>query len=348
MKQIPCVTVIIPMFNEERYIAQCLESVLANDYPKDLLEILVVDGGSTDRSRDIVVEYLQRYSFIHLLDNPKRIMSSALNIGIRNARGEIIVRMDAHALPDPRYISRCIEILRAGIADIVGGRWIIEPGAPTVVAEAIALAVSHPFGAGDAVYRYGGAAGYVDTVPFGAFHKGLVFRVGLYDESLFVNEDYEFNYRVRRAGGRVFFSPDIISRYYARSTLRALARQYYRYGWWKVRMLRKYPAAVRWRQLVAPMFLLSLAAASGGAVIWPIFRIVLGMIFFAYTLASLTTSVIINLRRGSWRTIVWLPVAFAIIHFSWAAGFLSSLIALPFSRLKSQIPKSDRHGIPAC
>ena len=337
----PTVSVVIPCYNEQDTISEVLAALVGQTYPLEQMEVLVVDGMSTDNTRQRVVEFIRRTSRlrVHIVDNPRRTIPAALNLGISLAQGEYIVRMDAHALPDPHYISRCIEILRAGIADNVGGRWIIEPGAPTVVAEAIALAVGHPFGVGDAVYRYGGTAGYVDTVPFGAFHKDLAFRVGLYDESLFVNEDYDFNYRVRRAGGRVFFSPDIISRYYARSTLRALARQYYRYGWWKVRMLRKYPAALRWRQLVAPMFLLSLAAASGGAVIWPIFRIVLGMILFAYTLASLTTSIIINLRRGNWRTTAWLPVAFAVVHFSWAAGFLSSLVALPFSRSKSQMPK---------
>jgi len=166
-RPLPFVTVVVPMRNEERYISICLDSIVANDYPKDRLEVLVVDGMSTDRSRKIVEDYIQRYPFIRLLENPKRIVPAALNIGIREARGEIIIRMDAHTVYAPDYISCCVELLMTTDAANVGGP--MRKVGTTYVSRAIAIATSVPFGVGDSYFHYAESDRYVDTVYLGAW-----------------------------------------------------------------------------------------------------------------------------------------------------------------------------------
>ncbi len=176
-------TIIVPCRNEEKHIGACLDSIIAGDYPHDLLEVLVVDGMSNDGTRSIIKKYGDRYSFITMLDNPSKIVPAALNIGITRAHGEVIVRMDAHNIYSPDYVSKCIRYLEEYRADNVGGVWITMPGARTIIAESIAIAVAHPLGAGNALYRIGSETPrFVDTVPFGCFRKELFTRIGLFDE----------------------------------------------------------------------------------------------------------------------------------------------------------------------
>ena len=202
---------------------------------------------------------------IAIVDNAARTIPSGLNQAIGASTGDIIVRLDAHSVPIREYVERCVEALRSGRGDIVGGVWDIVPGGGQVIARGIAAAAAHPLGAGDATYRLGGRPGPADTVPFGAFRRTLAESVGPFDERLLTNEDYEFNYRVRQAGGRVWLDPSIRSTYVARAGLGELARQYWRYGFWKYRMLVRHPRSLRWRQALPPIFValaLVLAAAS--------------------------------------------------------------------------------------
>jgi len=224
------------------------------------MEVLIADGLSEDGTRDVIAEFQTKHPDlqVHVLENPNRIIPAALNVGIAAAQGEYILRMDAHAIPRPDYVARCVEVLQARQAENVGGVWEIQPQNESWIARSIAAAGAHPMAVGDAGYRIGSQAGYVDTVPFGAFRRELIERIGLFDERLLTNEDYEFNTRIRQSGGRIWLDPQIRSVYFARGSLSDLAKQYWRYGYWKAQMLKRYPKTLRMRQALPPIFVLSL------------------------------------------------------------------------------------------
>lgn len=330
---LPFVTVIVPMRNEERYIAMCLDSIIANDYPTDRLEVLVIDGMSTDRSRLIVEAYTQRYPFIRLLNNPRQIVSAALNIGIREARGEIIIRMDAHTVYATDYIRRCVELLTTTDALNVGGP--MRKVGTTYISQAIAIATSVPFGVGDSYFHYSNSERFVDTVYLGAWFKTTLELVGMFDETFVVNQDYELNQRLRKRGGRILLSPKIRCWYYVRPSLPALARQYFRYGFWKVKTLVKHPDSPRWRQLVPPAFVLSMILSLAIAPINPMLGIVLPGV---YMLVNLLTSAREAARHG-WKYFCVLPLVFLAVHFSWGLGFLAGLFqwGIPRFTLRSLV-----------
>jgi hypothetical protein len=213
---------VLPIRNEADHIEACLERLLRQDYPRDRLEVLVVDGASDDGTPEVVERVRANHpdADLRLLDNPQRTVPPALNIGIRAARGDVIVRMDGHAVPAPDYVAACVAALARSGAANVGG--VVEAEGATPFGQAVALATQHPLGAGDAKHRIGGAAGDVDTVPFGAFRRDVFDKVGLFDESLVRNQDYEFNVRIRAAGERVHFDPRIRFAYTPRGSARAL------------------------------------------------------------------------------------------------------------------------------
>lgn len=315
----PFVSVIVPIYNEEHYLARCLDSILANDYPKDHLEILMIDGMSNDRSREIVQEYAQRFPFIRLINNPKRIQSAALNIGIRESKGKIIIRMDAHTLYASDYIRRCVELLETTEAANVGGP--LHAVGTGYIPNVIAIATTTPFGIGNAYFRYAREEMWVDTVFPGAWRKSTLEALGGFNEDWVVNEDYELNYRLRKAGGKILLSPEIKCWYYVRPSLKALARQYFRYGLWKVKTLVTYPDSLRWRQLAPPALVLAFLFSLG---IIPI-KWMLGISVPAlYLVANLIASIWTASRRG-WKYLPLLPFVFATIHLSWGTGFLAGL-----------------------
>ena len=243
----PLVSVIIPCRNEEKTVSDLLEGLLQQTFPIDQTEILFSDGMSTDLTRQKITYFQLHHPecSIRILENSHQTIPAALNLAIANARGEYIVRLDAHSLPDLHYIEYCIRDLLAGKAENVGGVWQVKPGADTWIARSIAQAGSHPLGVGDARYRFATKADYVETVPFGAYNKELIDRIGGYDETLLANEDYEFNTRITKSGGKIWMNPDIQVDYFARSTFSALAKQYWNYGFWKAVMLQRYPETVR-------------------------------------------------------------------------------------------------------
>ena len=334
MPAAPRVSVVVPCYNEERHIGQVLAG-LAGQWEAGDYEVVVVDGMSEDGTRAEIERFRRAHARpeVRVVDNPARNIPAAVNIGIGAARGEIVVRMDAHSVPSENYVRRCVEVLRAGAADIVGMPWRIRPGAETVTARAVAAAVAHPFGIGDAKYRLsesGRAEQHaVDTVPFGAFRKELWRELGGYNENLLANEDYDFNYRARQSGRRVVLDTSACSDYFARPTLRALAAQYFRYGSWKARMLRLHPRSVRLRQLVAPAFVLALALPAAAGLFWTpawwFFAATLG----SYAAVALLFSARLAARAGDARLAAALPVVFFTIHATWGAGFLLGLVRSP-------------------
>jgi hypothetical protein len=251
-----------------------------------------------------------------------------LNRAIEAARGEIIVRMDGHSKPYPDYVAKCVAAHQAGRGENVGGVWEIRPGADTWIARSIAVAAAHPLGVGDALYRHAKFAAEVDTVPFGSFRRTLIKRIGPFDESLLTNEDYEFNARVRKSGGKIWLDPSIRSVYFARATLLDLIRQYWRYGYWKWRMLRRYPDTLRWRQALPPLFVLSLIGLSVLSIIVPFAGTLLAAEFLVYLSIMILVGLHAALRRGKAFLIPGLPLGIFAMHIAWGSGFLWSILTL--------------------
>lgn len=319
----PRVSIIVPCYNEAETIGWLLEALARQDLGRSHLEVLVADGMSEDATRAVVSRFAETWPDLPLriIDNPTRTIPSALNRAIQAAGGEVVIRLDAHAIPAEDYVRRCLETLAATGAANVGGQWEIRPSGPGPVAKAIAAAGAHPLGAGDARYRIGGMAGPVETVPFGAFPRRWLERVGGFDESLLTNEDYELNLRLRRAGGVVWFDPAIRSVYFARATIAALGRQYVRYGFWKGRMLLRHPESLRWRQAIAPLFVLITAALAGLSLWLPQAALVLALQWAAYLLV-LGGSGAVAARRAKDIHLVWgLPASLLTIHTTWGGGF---------------------------
>jgi len=326
------------MRNEEHYIARCLDSILSNDYPRDRLEILVIDGMSTDRSREIIQHYIKQYPFIRLLENPKRIQAAALNIGLQEAKGGIIIRMDAHAIYAPDYISRCVELLETTEASNVGG--VLRAEGTNYISRVISVAVTTPFGIGNAYYRYAEKEMWVDTLFPGAWRKSTLEALGGFNEEWVVNEDYELNYRLRKAGGKILLSPKIKCWYYVRPSLKALARQYFRYGFWRVKTFVTYPDSLRWRQLAPPALVVALLLSLGVLPVNWILGITTPTLYLA---ANLLTSTWIASRRG-WKYLPLLPLVFATIHLSWGIGFLSGLFKWEITRIMREVKTGETPG----
>ena len=321
----PRVSIIVPCFNEEATIQQLLEAIFRQTYPRKDMEVLIADGLSQDATLLRIEDFRSNHPDLDItvVPNAERTIPSGLNCAIREARGDFLVRMDAHSKPYPDYVARCLHALDAELGENVGGRWKIEPGAQTWIARSIAVAAAHPLGVGDARYRTGAKAAVVDTVPFGAFRKSLLERIGLFDETLLTNEDYEFNVRIRQSGGRIWFDPEIVSVYYSRTSFSDLARQYWRYGYWKFRMLRRYPGTLRWRQGLPPLFVLSLIVLVLLSWTQPAAWL-LAVEVTGYTFVLLLAGLHASWQHGSLPYIVGVPVAIAIMHSAWGAGFLAS------------------------
>ncbi len=337
----PSVSIIVPCYNEQHTIRLLLDAIDLQTYPRQAIEVVIADGMSTDQTREEIALFQNTHPTlsVKIVDNPKRNIPSALNRALDAARGQFIVRLDAHAVPSPDYVARCVDALEAGRGDNVGGIWQIvpaqrwlsgdvphrvsKPSEPGWVSRAIAVAAAHPFGVGDAHYRHATQPQYVDTVPFGAFRRELVEKIGPFDENLLTNEDYEFNVRIRQAGGKIWLDPAIRSMYFARATLSALAQQYLRYGYWKGQMLRRYPETIRWRQAIPPAFVLSLV---GLAALSPLFwaRRLLGAEIGLYFVILFVVGIQSALKKRDLGLIPGLPLSIATMHLCWGGALLWS------------------------
>ncbi len=324
----PLVSLIVPCYNEQTTIRLLLEAIYHQTYSRSCLEVVIADGRSVDGTLEEVAAFQQTYPDlgIKIVDNPRRIIPAALNCAIQASQGQIIVRLDAHCVPALDYVRRCVDDLASGLGENVGGVWEIQPFSQGWLPRSIALAAAHPIGVGDAHYRLNGKAGAVDTVPFGAFQRELYERIGPFDERLLSNEDYEYNVRIRQSGGRVWLDPQIRSIYYARPNLSSLARQYGRYGYWKQRMLRRYPSTLRWRQALPPLFVASLIALLALSPWLLAARLLLGAEALVYALAVVAGSAPVAFRLKDLRLLFGIPVAICVMHFVWGAGFLWSAL----------------------
>ncbi len=332
------VSIIVPCYNEQGTIRGLLEAIYLQTYPRHRMEVVIADGLSTDRTREEIVKFREEHPDLKVVvvDNPKRVISVGLNRAISVSSGEIIVRLDAHSVPYPDYVERCLTILHAKKGDNVGGLWEVRPSGEGWLAEAIAVAAAHPLGVGDARYRVGGSAQEVDTVPFGAFHRDLIERIGGFDESLVTNEDYEFNVRIRQSGGKVWFDPNIKAIYYARRNLRELAKQYFRYGYWKARMLLRYPKTIRWRQM-AGLFMLELLCLGVLGLRYSLARWLMLIQVIIYAFLLTVSGIERAWRRRRFSLVIGLPLAIATMHLSWGGAFIWSLLVIPVEKVSKKI-----------
>jgi glycosyltransferase involved in cell wall biosynthesis len=322
------VSVVIPCYNEHKTIKVLLEAILSQTYALECIEVVIADALSTDGTREQIEEFQEQHPefSIRVVDNPRRIIAAGLNLAIRNSTGDVIMRMDAHAIPAPDYIEKSITALQAGVGANVGGVIDVRPGANTWIARSIAIATSHPLGVGDARYRYTSKPTEADTVAFGSYTRALYDQLAGYDESLLVNEDYEFNTRIRQSGGKIWVDPAIRAVYFSRPDLRSLAKQYFTYGFWKFKMLQRYPSTLRWRQALPPLFLLSVLMLLLFSFFFEFARILLvsGLVLYAGIL--LIAAVMVALRKRQFAHVLGVPLAIMTMHFSWGAGFWWSII----------------------
>lgn len=318
----PSVSVIVPMRNERDAIGPCLEAVLAQDYPAERLEVVVADGDSGDGSARIVNEYARRDPRVRVVANPKRIVSCGLNAAIRVAGGEVIVRVDGHTRVAPDYVRQGVEALRRTGAENVGGPMCAVGGG--LFGDAVALAMSSRFGIG-AYFHFGAEEREVDTVYLGCWPRGVFERVGLFDEELTRNQDDEFNYRLRKEGGRIVITPHMRSWYQNRQHVGRLAVQFYEYGEWKVRVLQKHPRQMSPRHFVPPAFVGALAASLIGAGSIPLAGT--ACIGMAGSYAAFVGAVAAGLTGGRGpRLWAATSTALAVIQLAWGIGFLSGLL----------------------
>ena len=336
----PLVSVIMPVRNEAAYILRNLEALLEQDYPLDRVEVLVADGMSDDGTREIVQRFMERGAAgsdaaarpgfeLQLIDNPGRIMPAGANAALRRARGEVCMLLGGHAAFPPDYIRRCVETLQRSEADCVGGA--VDSAGNGYVGRAIAAAMSSPFGIGGSGFRTAspdGAPVVADTVPFGAYRRSVFERVGLFNEAMVRHQDYEFNYRVRRSGGRILLLPTERVVYWVRPTLGRLWRQYWQYGVWKGRFLRTHPDSLRPRHLIPSLMVVALLAGVVAALAAPSGAAALALVASAY-LAFVLVALLTFAARGQAALVPVLPAVLACLHFSYGLGVLAGLAHPP-------------------
>jgi GT2 family glycosyltransferase len=312
----PMVTIVVAALNEEQHIRACLAALCDQDYPADRLEIIVADGRSTDNTREMIRAASERDPRVRLIDNPRGIAASAFNAGIAAGHGDIVGIMSAHAVPARDYVSLAVEALRTTGADAVGGR--IVRVARTSRQLAIAAATSSPFGVGNARHNYADRAQLAETVFPGMWRRSIFDRVGLFDEELVRNQDDELSYRIRRAGGRIWYDPAIQVAYVPRDSIGALFSQYRQYGFWRTRVLRKHPQALQIRQLAPPLWVATLGVGLFGAAAGSRLRLLL-----VPTLGSYFGVMLATLGRGQSPKQAALRVAAAgAMHLGYGLGMI--------------------------
>jgi glycosyltransferase involved in cell wall biosynthesis len=338
--QVPFVTIAMPCLNEERFIEACLASVRRQDYPADRYEVLVADGGSTDKTREILARLGAEDPRIRMVDNPARIQAPAMNQMVRAARGDVVVRMDVHCEYADDYVRRCIEALERTGADNVGGAQ--RARAKTFFQKALCAALESPLGVGGAKYRGAEYEGFVDTVFLGAFRRRVFETVGLYDPRAITNEDAELNQRIIAEGGKVFLSKDIVVHYYPRDSFSSLAKQYFKYGRGRARTLLKLRTFLSPRPALPFLMVCGGTALLAASVVQPLALAPFGL----YAAATLLEAVRVG-RRASVGAIPLVWAIFPVLHVSHGVGFAAGLLRYGLSPDWSAPEKLDaRAAVP--
>jgi glycosyltransferase involved in cell wall biosynthesis len=319
----PFISVVMPVRNEAAFIERSIAAVLAQDYPQDRLEVIVADGMSTDGTREVLATLQGRYPQLKVVDNPGRIVSTGLNRVLALAGGDIIVRIDGHCEIASDYVSRCVDHLRSGVVNAVGGP--IQTIGETHMARVIAVAMSSRFGVGGSVFRTTTSGSmFTDTIPFPAYTRRIIEQAGGYDEELVRNQDDEYNYRLREIGVKLLFASDIRSRYYSRSSLRSLWRQYFQYGYWKVRVMQKHPRQMQARQFVPAAFVASVFVCLAAIPFLEAGWWLLALVVMAYLTATLVATAA-EVRKHGWRMLPLLPIIYGTLHLSYGTGFWTGI-----------------------
>ncbi len=325
---LPFVSIIMPVRNEAQFIERSLGAILAQDYAPNRVEVIIVDGMSDDGTRAIVQEIAKRDQRVVMIDNPKRITPCGMNLGIKRATGDVIFRVDGHAVVPPDYISECLEWLFKEEVEGVGGA--VNSEGTSYIGEAIAVGMSSPFGIGGFGFRTAGHNRIpipVDTLPFWAFRRNVFDRIGLFNEQMLRHQDYEFNYRLRSSGGRLLLLPWLRVKYYVRSTLPKFWRQYWQYGVWKGRFLCTYPRSVRFRHFVPPVFVVAVISTIMLAVLAPALGTrCLALVAGAY-FSFLVAATLILAAHGHIRQAPLIPLILLSLHVIWGAGVWAGLIS---------------------
>jgi succinoglycan biosynthesis protein ExoA len=315
----PRVTIAMPAYNEERYIEACIASVQAQDYPRHLIEILIADGRSTDRTREIIAQLAAADPRIQLVDNPARLQAAGLGLLVKQATGDVIVRMDVHCEYASDYVRACVEVLERTGADNVGGSQRAK--ARTAFQRALCAALASPLGVGGARYRSPDAEGFVDTVFLGAFRRRVFETIGLWDPGAITNEDAELNQRILDSGGQIYLSRDIVVHYFPRDSFQALARQYYKYGTGRARTLLKLGSFPNLRPALPFLMVAGGTLLLAVPPLWPLAPLA----FATYALATGAEAVRVGARLDP-AAIPTIWAIFPTLHVAHGAGFAAGLL----------------------
>ena len=318
------ISIVMPLYNEEKYIINCVESLLEQDYPLEKMEWIFVDGCSTDDTRKILCDFQKKYpKLIKIYDNPDKTVPYAMNIGIRYAKGKYIIRLDAHADYKKDYLSKCVYYLNTTEADNVGG--IVETKSQGVTGEAIALMLSSKFGVGNSQFRTNGCSGYVDTVPFGAFRREVFEKWGGYDERLARNQDNEMNYRIRKHGGKIYLSDDIRFSYYCRDSVKGISDMAVKNGMWNIITMKLCPGSMGIRHFVPFAFLMSI-------IVLPLLSMLNEKVLYLF-IAEMFLYVVLDLLYSFKATknlkyVAMVFILFPIFHITYGFGSLRGILKL--------------------
>lgn len=334
--QAKSLSVICPIYNESTYIASFIESILVQDYPKDDMEILLVDGMSTDDTRATVQYFVNKYDFIKFLENPDKIVSHALNIGIKASVGKIIIRVDAHCLYPANYFSTLVKKIIELNADNVGGLVLTKPGNSSTVAQAISIAMSNIFGVGNSLFRIGSKTiKDVDTVPFGCFRRSIFDRIGYFDTDLIRNQDDEFNARIIKNGGKIYLIPSIEVTYFAREKVSKIGEMFYQYGLFKPLVFKKIGGSTTLRQFFPLIFVSGLILGFSLSFFFKSLFWITGGLLILYCLLAIIFSAFEAVRYKNIRLIFLLPYVFFVIHLSYGWGYLVGIFRFLLLNKKS-------------
>nr|WP_202872664.1 glycosyltransferase family 2 protein [Kribbella soli] len=329
MSHWPPVSVVMPVLNEERHLEEAVGRVLEQDYPGNL-EVVLAIGPSKDRTQEIADKLAEKDHRISIVPNPTGKTPAALNVGIAHAKHDILVRVDGHGALTDGYITRAVEVLEESGADNVGGVMAAEGRTPTEMA--VACAYRSRLGLGASTFHQGGQAGPADTVYLGVFRRAALERVGGFDETMHRAQDWELNYRIRKTGGLIWFSPDLSVTYRPRSSLSAVAKQFFHTGQWRREVVRRHPETANKRYLAPPVAVIGLAVGTILGIIGlatGISWLDLGFLApLGYAVLLLVGSAVEG-RYLPWKALAWLPLVCATMHVSWGLGFLIGLREKP-------------------